>query len=108
MTSRERVLSALNHKEPDKVPVDLGGAVVTGIQASALARLRKTLGLETRAVKVYEPMMMLGVVEDDVLQAIGGDVVRLNKCAFDSSWISECGLETMETARRNRYGAGMV
>ncbi len=32
ITSRERVLSALNHKEPDKVPVDVGGAVVTGIQ----------------------------------------------------------------------------
>ena len=75
MTSRERVLKALNHKEPDRVPVDLGGAVVTGIQASALARLRDALSLAKKAVKVYEPMMMLGIVEDDVLQAIGGDVV---------------------------------
>ncbi|MFZ2658368.1 MAG: hypothetical protein WAX69_25770, partial [Victivallales bacterium] len=78
MTSRERVVCALNHREPDKVPVDLGGAVVTGIQASALARLRDALCLEKRPVKVYEPMMMLGVVEDDVLRAIGGDVVGLN------------------------------
>ena len=75
MTSRERVLKALNHKEPERVPVDLGGAVVTGIQASALARLRDALSLAKKAVKVYEPMMMLGIVEDDVLQAIGGDVV---------------------------------
>ena len=77
MTSRERVLKALNHKEPDRVPVDLGGAVVTGIQASALARLRDALSLAKKAVKVYEPMMMLGIVEDDVLQAIGGDVEEL-------------------------------
>ena len=60
------------------VPIDLGGAVVTGIHASALARLRDALGLEKKLVKVYEPMMMLGEVEDDVLQAIGGDVVGLN------------------------------
>ena len=78
MNSRERVAEALNHREPDRVPVDLGGAVVTGIHASALDRLRKTLGLEERRIKVYEPMMMLGIVEQDVLEAVGGDVVGLN------------------------------
>jgi hypothetical protein len=60
------------------VPVDLGGAVVTGIHAVALRRLRKALGREERLVKVYEPMMMLGIVEQDVLEAVGGDVVGLN------------------------------
>lgn len=78
MTSRERVLKALNHQETDKIPVDLGATVVTGIHASALARLRNALALEKKPVKVYEPMMMLGVVEDDVIQVIGGDVVGLN------------------------------
>jgi len=78
MNSRERVEAALAHRETDKVPVDLGGAVVTGIHASALDRLRKALSLEPRAVKVYEPMMMLGLVEDDVCEAVGGDVVGLN------------------------------
>ena len=71
MTSRERVLLALNHKEPDRVPVDLGGSVVTGIQASALDKLKKVLCLEDKMVKVYEPMMMLGLVENDVLEALG-------------------------------------
>ena len=78
MNSRERVFQALNHEEPDKVPIDLGGAVTTGIQASALHKLRKALGLEERIVKVYEPMMTLGLVEEDVLEAIGGDVIGLN------------------------------
>ena len=78
MNSRDRVLTALAHREPDRVPVDLGGAVVTGIHAAALDRLRKALGLENRPVKVYEPMMMLGTVEGDVLEAVGGDVVGLN------------------------------
>ena len=78
MNSRERVAAALDRQEPDRVPVDLGGAVVTGIHASALDRLRKALGLEKRPVKIYEPMMMLGIVEEDVLEAVGGDVVGLN------------------------------
>jgi len=78
MTSRERVLTALNHIEPDRVPVDLGGAVVTGIHAIALSKLRDALGLQKIPVKVYEPMMMLGVVEYDVIEALGCDVIGLN------------------------------
>lgn len=68
MTSRERVQTALAHREPDRVPVDLGGAVVTGIHASALHRLRQALGLPQDTVKVYEPMMMLRLVDDAVRQ----------------------------------------
>lgn len=78
MNSRERVTTALNHQDPDRIPVDLSGAVVTGIHASALDKLRKALGLEARPVKVYEPMMMLGMVEQDIVEAVGGDVVGLN------------------------------
>ena len=40
MNSRERVLTALNHKEPDRVPFDLGGTVVTGIHHKAYVALR--------------------------------------------------------------------
>jgi len=78
MTSRERIEAALAHRQPDRVPVDLGGSVVTGIHASALDKLRRALNLESRTVKVYEPMMMLGLVEDDVAKALGSDVVGLN------------------------------
>lgn len=78
MTSRERIQMAINHHEPDRVPMDLGGSVTTGIHAVALTKLRKSLGLEDRLVKVYEPMMFLGMVDEDVRYAIGGDVVGLN------------------------------
>jgi len=37
MTSRERVLTALRHEEPDRVPIDLGGMLSTGIMAMAYA-----------------------------------------------------------------------
>jgi len=77
MTSRERVLLALNHKETDKVPIDISGTIVSGIHASALTRLRKSLGLENRIVKVFEPMTMQGQVDQDVLSSLGCDVIGL-------------------------------
>lgn len=44
MNSRERVLLALNHKEPDRVPIDFGG-IVTSLHHEAHRRLLKHLGL---------------------------------------------------------------
>ena len=46
MDSRERVLLALNHKEPDRVPIDFAGTGVTGICYQAYDDLRRCLGLE--------------------------------------------------------------
>ena len=45
-TSYERVKTSLEHKEPDKVPFDLGGSMVSRININALRNLRKHLGLE--------------------------------------------------------------
>ncbi|MHB1294006.1 MAG: uroporphyrinogen decarboxylase family protein [Anaerolineae bacterium] len=78
MTSRERVLCALNHQQPDRVPLDLGATAVTGISASSLYRLRAALGLEQRPVRVHEPFQMLGTVEEDVLDALGVDIIGLS------------------------------
>ena len=75
MTSRERVRKALNHEEPDRVPLDLGGCLTTGIMAHALDRLRRHLGLEERPVKVVEVFQMLGEVEPDLVERLGLDVL---------------------------------
>jgi hypothetical protein len=74
-TSRERVLTAIDHKEPDRVPKDMGGAIMTGIMAHALDRLRKYLGLPRRKVKVFEVFQMLGEVEMDVIDRFRLDVM---------------------------------
>jgi hypothetical protein len=73
-TSRQRVLDALNHRQPDAVPLDLGGTFVTGMHCSVVAALREALGLERRPVKVHEPYQMLGFFEEDLRRAIGADV----------------------------------
>lgn len=78
MTSRERVIAAINHRQPDKVPVDIGAAHNTGISACALARVREALGLPKKDIPIYETMQMLGEVDDDVRRLLGGDVVGLN------------------------------
>jgi len=46
MNSRERALTALNHQEPDKVPVDLGSTIVTTITRTAYDNLRAYLNME--------------------------------------------------------------
>jgi len=70
VTSRQRVLAALNHEEPDRVPLDLGGSFVTGIAATSLHALRRHLGLEQRPVKVYDAYQMLGEVELDLVDRL--------------------------------------
>lgn len=79
MTSRERVALALDHREPDRVPLDLGGCAVTGMHASVVYKLRQALGLDTPGtpVKVVEPYQMLGQIGPDLMDALGVDVVGL-------------------------------
>jgi hypothetical protein len=72
--SRERLADALNHKQPDRIPIDFGGTSVTGIHVSVVAALRDFYGLEKRPVKVVEPGQMLGTVDGDLRQAMGLDV----------------------------------
>ncbi len=74
MTSRERVRAALEHRQPDRIPLDFGSTAVTGMHVSVVAALRDRLGLEPRPVKVCEPYQMLGALEADLQGALGLDV----------------------------------
>jgi hypothetical protein len=74
MTGRERVLAALNHRAPDRVPLDLGGTATSGVHVSCVAALRDYYGLEKRLVKVHEPYQMLGWIDEDLKEALGIDV----------------------------------
>ena len=67
MTPRERVLRAVNHQVPDRVPIDLGGMKASGIAVSAYDRVKRKLGIATRT-KVLDPRFMIAVVEDELLK----------------------------------------
>ena len=73
-SSRARVRAALAHREPDRIPFDLGGTRVTGIHARAYERLRPALGLEPREARIADITQQLADVEPDVLDALGADV----------------------------------
>jgi hypothetical protein len=77
MDSRERVATALNHQEPDRVPLDLAGSPTTGIHVSSVYLIRQALALDPPGtpVKVVEPYQLLGEVKPDLVDALGIDVV---------------------------------
>lgn len=85
MTSRERVLLALHHREPDRVPFDLGSTPVTGIHHLAYRRLREALGLPPREPVIWHLMQQLAWVEDDVHEALQTDAKGTRPKA-PSSW----------------------
>lgn len=80
MNSRERVATALNHKEPDRIPIDFGAGGQTGITASALYKIKKHYGLleENERIKIAEPYQMLGEVDEKVQDLLGLDVVGVH------------------------------
>jgi uroporphyrinogen decarboxylase len=59
MNSRERVLASINHNEPDRIPIDLGGTPVTGINAIAYDNLKKQLLIRTGQTRVYDVAQQL-------------------------------------------------
>jgi hypothetical protein len=79
MNSYDRVLTALNHQQPDRVPLDLGASGVTGMSVVSVYLLRQALHLDPPGtpVKVTEPYQMLGEIAPDLLEALGVDVVGL-------------------------------
>ncbi|HSW00724.1 MAG TPA: uroporphyrinogen decarboxylase family protein [Sedimentisphaerales bacterium] len=66
MTSRERVLKALNHQTPDRVPIDFGG-FQTGIHKTAYAALVKHLGLREE-IAILDPVQQLARPSEAVLE----------------------------------------
>jgi uroporphyrinogen decarboxylase len=68
MNSRERVMLALNHKEPDRIPIDLGGTIITSIHREAYTKVKKKLGLEIEDFKLCDYVQQLPYVDEDLLK----------------------------------------
>ncbi len=79
LTSRERVMMAINHREPDRVPIDLGGHRSSGIMAIAYGKLKQHLGIETGDIYVYDFVQQLAIIESEVLDRFGVDTIELGR-----------------------------
>ncbi len=83
MTSRQRVEAAISFQETDRVPIDLGGTLCSGIHASTYARLKEHLSISEGKCRVIDVSQMLAEVEIPVLSRLGCDVVPLNPLEAD-------------------------
>lgn len=76
MNSRQRVLVAINHREADRVPIDLGGTRQSGIAAATYHALKQRLGINS-PTRVFDTYQMLAEVERTVMERFGADVAGL-------------------------------
>ena len=73
MNSRERILTTINHREPDRIPFDLGACQVTGIHRVAYQNLRKALGLPEVEIEMCDAVQQLASIDDDVVARMNID-----------------------------------
>ncbi len=86
MNSQERILGSINHKEPDKVPFDLGGTSVTGISAMAYNKLKAKLEINS-PTRVYDVVQQLAMVDWQLIDSFGIDVLDINRLFMeDVAW----------------------
>jgi uroporphyrinogen decarboxylase len=90
MTGYERVKAALDHKEPDKIPFDLGGTMVSGINVKALAELKKYLGLESQAM-VKDTITQMAETGEDMIDFLKVDVKSVGPLVPEQSKLKDLG-----------------
>jgi len=73
-TSYERIKTSLEHKEPDRVPFDLGGTVLTGMNKHCYVRLREYLGMRNKEIEVCDVIQQLARIDDDIIERLNVDV----------------------------------
>ena len=83
MNSRERVLAAINHQTPDKVPIDLSATPSSGISAIAYSNLMKHIGREDLPVQIYDVVQQLAQPDMSVLNQFGVDVLDIGRTFND-------------------------
>jgi Uroporphyrinogen-III decarboxylase len=88
MTSRERVLAAIAHKEPDCVPVDMGATPSSGISAIAYSNLLKKIGRNDLPVQIYDVVQQLAQPDMELINQFGIDVIDIGRSfnAKSSDW----------------------
>jgi len=84
MTSRKRILCAINHTEADRVPVDLGSNPSSGISAIAHDNLMKYLGWDNEPTLIYDVVQQLAQPGERLLDLFGVDVLDIGR-TFNAS-----------------------
>lgn len=83
MNSRDRIISSINHKQPDKIPIDLGGSTVTGISATAYNNLKNYLNIK-KATRIFDVVQQLANVDMEIIDMFGVDVLDINRLSAEN------------------------
>ena len=79
MNSRQRILSAIDHQEPDHLPVDLGATPSSGISAIAYDNLLDILPVKDKRNWVYDVVQQVTQPSDEILDYFSIDTVDLGR-----------------------------
>jgi len=106
LTSYARLAMALEHREPDRVPFDLGGTIVSGINRQALSDLRDYLGLPDEVV-VQDQVTQMAETPPSLVERFRVDVrnARPGK-PLDSGPARDLGLQGTHYRLIDEFGMG--
>jgi len=72
LSHRERVIRALRHQEPDRIPVDLGSTICTSTHIATYQKLKAHFGIKAEDT-IINKMMQTAAVHEPILQALDID-----------------------------------
>jgi len=75
LTSRERVLTAIDHEEPDRVPIVIGVSNATGIKMGPYRELKRRIGVDAPDSYLYDwPELGTAAIDEATMRRLHGDV----------------------------------
>jgi uroporphyrinogen decarboxylase len=74
MNHRDRLLAAINHREPDRVPVDLGATAVTSLHIDTHRKLKAHFGINDPEETIVNRMMQTVLPHEEILKHFDVDV----------------------------------
>ncbi len=75
MTSRERVLAAINHEKPDRVPIVIGVSNATGIKMKPYQGIKAIAGIQAPDNYMYDwPELGTAEIDEATMQRLHSDV----------------------------------
>ncbi len=85
MNARERLITSLEHREPDRVPFDLGASLITGIHKTAYKNFTDLLNMPEKEVKIFDVVQQISTPSEELLRKIGVDTRNLSPLS-SSQW----------------------
>jgi len=107
MNSRERIIKAINHREADRVPIDVGGTLATSMHRIIYNKLKEKFNIKDNGVEILELALQSVVLDEEVLRRLHGDVIgiyskppkswKMKINPEDNSYIDEWGIKYRAT-----------